>query len=438
MGILSDPSLIAAAEFDFPSGTVRWSKPGFGSDSGGMYEERIISSGSVPLSRGDERYALETPEITLIIDDSDKSFSNRLGAQEPILNANARLYVASKNYSFSSWHQAFIGRLSFWQRSARTQVSLTVKPPDFELDAAFPVLTIDADWPDADPAVRGARIPILYGRHDSAGATNKGAVPCLYVKSDANPFRYAPTFGWAKVIRRVYKDNVRLATSAYTISHPVLNGRQWTTVDFSTSQGSSTISVDADGIESIGDGTGALLSKPGEVMKHVLSNFTYAHASRLWLPTTTRINAASFDGVDSFLAKRANGASYRAARHIQGETTARTLLNDWCLSNVVYAWWDAGLLYVGADDPHTSAIYIDDPWMQYPEDELGPDGPDGLPDSFRDGADEADRSNRVMVTVGPLAGGGDDILALEVFDPLGKVEATDDIAMSWGPAVLQS
>jgi hypothetical protein len=439
VSILSDPHLIAVAKVSFPSGTVGWSEPGFGSESGGLYEERILSVGEIQFSRGDARYALETPSVSLVIDDADKSFSNRLGSQEPILNSTVSIYVASKNYAFASWYPAFVGRLASWAKSTRMQYTLTLQPPDLALDAALPRATVDVDWTDADPAVRGALTPLLYGRADSAGATNKGAVPCLYVKSDANPFSYLVQHGWGSNVPRVYQDGARQTVGTYSVTHPMKNGRRYTAVEWTTTRGTSTIAVDAVGCETVGDGTGLAITTPGAVMKHFLTNYVFGNAIDKWLPTSSMIDGASFDAVDTFLAKRANGCSYRTTKYISEQTTARTLLNEWCLSNGVYVMWTGdGKLKATVDDPHTSNLYIDSPWLQHPADELGQEDESGQPDSFRDESNDVDRINRVMVTVGPLPAGGDNIAALEVYDPLGKVEATDDISMTFGPGVLQS
>src|SRR4029079_11088134 len=127
--------------------------------------------------------------------------------------------------------------------------TLNFRANDRPLTAQVPRTTITTyDWPDAPKDSLGQYVPIVYGRHDSSGETNTGALPTIYV--DNSGFRYLVSIGHMTSVQRVYKDGT-LVNAGCSITNPVVGGRQWTLIDFTTDQGTSTITCDGLGYGSV-------------------------------------------------------------------------------------------------------------------------------------------------------------------------------------------
>jgi hypothetical protein len=151
---------------------------------------------------------------------------------------------------------------------------------------------------------------------------------------DSTDYRYLVCVGYAKAIDAVYKDGVLVATSAYSVVRSIVNGRLYTLIDFTSTQGSSDITCDAQGYETVGDGTGSLIEDPPDMLKHLLDNFVYAdYTSGTWLSGDAPVDTSSF--ATTFF----SGRGYKASAYIAEKRKAIDIITDFLTSFEAKAYW---------------------------------------------------------------------------------------------------
>lgn len=167
-------------------------------------------------------------------------------------------------------------------------------------------------------------------------------------------------------------------TAGYQILTPVVNGKQWTILEFNvTSEADEfnerTVAVDVEGIEDVGDGTGFLITNPAQMLKHFFVNWVAnEYGSGDWLADTTApVDATTFEEtrlLENLLGQEASriiGGNSRATR-------GRAEINGFCEDMNLRAFWNEdGNLSLLANMPFTLDIYIDDPWFQQGLHDLG-------------------------------------------------------------------
>lgn len=423
----ANPSVFVLLEIDFPSGTKRYSKYGVSSATLGPYESRVVSFGRLGRSASSRDNTLQIPQAQAVLADEDYQFAKILGRGERIQNSAVRIKLASANVSTSNWYTAFTGRLLSWTNPAQCQWTLTFRAKDLPLTAQRPTTTITKyDWPDAPTDSLNSYVPIVYGRHDSSGETNTGALPTIYV--DNVGFRYVVSIGYMTSVDRVYKDGTR-QTTGFSITNPLVGGRRWTVIDFTSDQGTSSITCDGLGYGTAGDGTDTnttFMADPSDQLKHFLVNFIFnEYQSGAWFADSTApIDTTSFAAVKTFWATRAAGGPYVGGRYIAEQTTGMAELNNWCKSYEIRCYYTpSGNVAIKADDPNSPTAYISDPWIRYPQDELE--------NSFRQTYDE-EPLNLVTSQYSNQATGSY-FFSQIVSDPLSSIDASETISMIWGP-----
>lgn len=347
--------------FSFTVGgtTYRYSDAGRKS-ADGLYEPKVMSWGGA-ISRGVnlKDNTLELQNVQILLSDTDQTLTALLcGALgHSVRGAAAALVVASPNVAEADWFTLYSGRIDTFGQPSPLMWGFQLSPQDLPLRReSIPKPKISAaDFPSSAIAVRDLPTPLLYGVVSSANGANDGAIPCHYV--DSGGFRYLVCAGWAKAVDTVYKDGVPVAASAYTVTHPTINGRVYTLIDFTATQGTSTITCDAQGYESVGDGTGTLITDPATVAKHLLVNWIYGdYKAGPWLSDATApVDAASF--ATTFFSDR----GYQASVYIStSKRRGLNVVNDILLSFEAKACWTtAGRIALKVED-FTSWAYVDD------------------------------------------------------------------------------
>jgi len=280
----------------------------------------------------------------------------------------------------------------------------------------------------------GSYTPLIYGKHDDYADQSAGAIPCLFV--DSALFQYLVSIGWVNVLR-VYVDGV-IQSSGFSITHPTVNGRYYTMVDFTGTQSGKTITADVEGYDTVGDGTGKMICDPIGVLQHIITNFILNdYQSGLWSATdTTVLDSVSMAATQLALHNRANGAGYACARYLSNQLTGMQAVNEFCASfNLVPYWTNTGKLAIKLDDPNVvyPYTYIDDPSLKW--EELN------NPQLSYSGSKQA---NRVIATFENIAAGGQgtstsntvpkEYHQVEVSDPLSASLADDHVSLTWGPS----
>lgn len=352
--------------------TYRWGaigEPGRIHSGTGLYEPRVISWGG-SISRGvslTETGLDLANDVEVLLDDTDRALTTILegASRHSVRGATAVIYLASRNVSSGDWLTLYSGRVETYGQPSPLVWSVRLSPQDLPLrrESIPKVKILVSDWPTASLAVRDSPVPILYGRVSSSNGSNDGALTCFLV--DSSGFRYLVCAGRAKAIDAVYKDGVIVSASNYTVTYPVVNGRTYTLIDFTSTQGSSAITCDAQGYDSVGDGTGTLLTDPAVVAKHLLVNWIYGDwMTGAWLSDSTApVDTTSFG--TTFFSDR----GYQASVYISTKRRGVDVLNDLLKSFEAKACWTPdGKIALKVED-FTAWSYATDLVLR--EDELG-------------------------------------------------------------------
>lgn len=443
-----NPSVFTTLEIDWPDGTARYAKAGVNSTLLGPYSSTVISFGKLNQRLAPLQNSLSAVTADVSVFDKGFAFANRLGKGLSVQNSAARTYLNSPNAAAP--FQLFGGiLLPSWEMTRPQTWNWHLQTPDVKLDAVFPRYQINKfDFPNIDKGALGTHrsnrktlatatlgnyTPIVYGKHDDYGDQSQGAIPCPLV--DTVGFRNLVSIGKVRVLR-VYSDGVLVSSAAYAITYPIINGRQYTLVDFTATHNTNTITADVEGYDTVGDLSGQMIADPMGVIQHIVTNFVLNDYARgLWLPTdSTFIDTAACAATKALLANRAGGAAYAAARYISNQCSGAQTVNDLCASdNLVPYWTDAGKLAIKLDNPQAiyPNTYIDDPFVRYEQ---------GNNLTFGQAGKQA---NRVIVTFENIASGGagtdnsntvpKEYYQIEVMDPRSTSILDEHLSMPWGP-----
>jgi hypothetical protein len=307
---------------------------------GGLYQGRVVSWGG-SIRRSVDPYE---PQLALqqgpspVIDDTSGALRSLLYGplKHKVRKAPAIVTLASPNVDPGDWYAwTYLIEAVPQPSQLLWAFQLGLDALALKRDAAVPKGVINAsDWPSSSVEVRGLPLPILYGRVSSANVANNGAIPCYLV--DAAGFRYLVCAGRALSVDTVYKDGTPVAAANYAITYPEVNGRTVTLIDFTATQGSSSITCDATGYDSVGDGTGSLIDDPAAGIAHLFTNFVYGDwKSGAWLSATD----TPFDDT-SWAATFFSDRGYKLSAYVGGaKRRGLDLMNDLLKSFEARACW---------------------------------------------------------------------------------------------------
>jgi hypothetical protein len=341
--------------------TYRFSDVGAMYAGTGNYAAKVLSWGGGP-ARGVtlRNSSLELTNFEVMLDDTDQSLTTLLegASRNSVRGAAATVMLASKNVASANWFTLYTGRVDTYGQSSKLTWTFQLSPNDLPLQReSLPKAKINvSDWPASKVDVRDDPVPILYGRISSSNGANDGAITCPYV--DTGGFRYLVCAGWAKAVDTVYKDGTPVVASAYAITHPVMNGRTYTLIDFTSDQGATAvITCDAQGYETVGDGSGTLITDPPTILKHLLVNWIYGdYKTGPWLSDSTApVDTTSFG--TTFFSDR----GYQSSVYISGaKKKGLEVVNDFLKSFEAKAYWTtAGKIALAVED-FTSWGYVTD------------------------------------------------------------------------------
>lgn len=362
-----------------PTGTKRYAfGPGVGLLGVGQYDARVTDASDLSRALPDRGGSLADAEYTITLADPDGALAAIIeGSQGRSIRGSAVTeQLGSPKVASFWWMTTFLGVIDRYSLVDRRSVQFTIRPNDLILRSpGFPRMAIEpSDWTGLPTSSASQYGPIIYGKHD-AGASGTGQVPLIPLDSTGTKFLL--TWGWAKSVDRVYSNKVlKILTTDYTISHPTTNsGRLCTVVTFVSAQGSNTITSDVQGLEDIGDGSGALIELTALQMKHVFVNFMVGDwMSGAWLADSTAPIAAS-----AFVAHSQAYPNAKGSRRIWKSQKVRPLdeIANWQKSwEALIFWSNRGQLSVVPWPFHRLNIYMDETHLRY-------DKPNGKPPTFR-------------------------------------------------------
>jgi hypothetical protein len=197
----------------------------------------------------------------------------------------------------------------------------------------------------------------------------KGLALCTYVDTAGPPYRYVvPCGGWAYEGEDIFVGGTRTTTNI-AFNWITRNGRRYTVIDSTTDRGTSTITCNFKGPETVGDREGTWIPHPVDILKHLLANWIFARSEMgIWTADLTDlpIDEASFDAAKASLANRAGGCPYVVGRWITEERQALSYVNEICESIGVAPYWTPeGKLALYYHDPHESTkLYAPDAMLR--------------------------------------------------------------------------
>lgn len=415
------PEIYCVLEVSFPDVTRRYAETGVASVSQGLYKGRVLRWDTLPLGVEPRTCGLETVDFSVDIEDTDRDFSNLvIGLSGHLVRGSAfTLKLASPNVAQASWFTLFAGVLYDFEQPSANVWTLRFRPNDIALERPYPKVGAIGltDWPNSSRDARG-RIPSLtYGKVTSNG--NKGAIDCPLV--DIAGCRYMVCVGYAKAVDAVFKDGAPV-TSGYSITHPVVNGRTYTLIVFTSSQGESVITADIQGYETVGDGSGTLIENQAEQLQHFLINWVWGdYKTGSWLSVGSYpIDTTYFSLAATFLSDRGHKGS-RVLGGGAGQVQGLSTLEEWCSSLQCQPFWmNSGKLAIRFENPMatpypTTTIAYERDWIAF--------GPLSY--------NAQDLMDRLNVNYLYDNVGGQYTQALEVRDPNLSHEMPDHLDMPW-------
>lgn len=332
-------NLFACLSIDAPDGNeYRFASEGAASAARGQFQGRVLVWDEVSETWDLQGYQLAAVGLQIEIADHDKMWSKlHASYQNTLPGSVATVRLLSRAVPDADSFVAFCGILRSYTmlESGAWQLSLEVDDYALRNNTVPQDRIIEPDFPDAHESALNEVAPIFFGEHDSAGLTDEGMVPTLYV--DTTGFRYAVSMGYLASVPVVYKDGVEVS-SGYEITHPVINGTQWTLIDFTADQGDdASITCDLQGLTEEPDGTGDLIENPVTQMQRFLTWYVFNKYGSGAYPTTTRIDATSWAAVAAIMENRVPGGSLRIG--MNGAEKPADILNAWAAEFGLYPYW---------------------------------------------------------------------------------------------------
>lgn len=419
----------------FPDGDHRYSDVAVCSASLGYFEPRIKRWGTIPKSLGDARNALIVPEWRVEILDHDKDWSRRAASYE-IKGSPATLLYASPWVAPASWLTRFSGILSNWDFADQPVISARFQPNQLGLNSAFPTLRLTTqDFSGLPKESENHYVPLCYGRHDSFGLGDvDGQIKPIYVgeyTGAATGSRYVICFGRIKRILHAYSNGARLQETTWDADPTFVtaSGRTYSVINFETDRSAQEITLDVEGYEDVGDGSGTLIADPCDQLEHLLINFVFGRwESGAWLTSSPYVG--SFSTARTFLGGRLP-AGYRGGRYLNGGESnfvGADVVNEFCESMGVHAYWSsAGQIVLTADLTTDPGYPIGTQWFRRPFDEFG---------ELRPSVSATDTVNRLVIEGGLSDALGGYQERLEVLSQETSTAATDTLSAPWAPGYV--
>jgi hypothetical protein len=401
----------------------------------GKIQGRVINWGNVRRQRSDDNGGLIFGNTFVELRDEDRAFA-RLVASAQARTLRGTRWVSqliSDRVDPSDWFTFYDGYLENKEMVSPYTWKLGLHPNDQPLRGVFPKTSIpQADFPNAgDKTVYGQFPNIIYGVHDSRASSDAGMIPCPYV--DRLGFRYLVSIGWTTV-DRVYKDGAQVSASNYAITHPTINGRLYTLIDFTSDQtAAAEITADVTGYTANADGTGGVL-KGVDALKHLLVNWVWGDSTGVaWLSDSTApVDTTYFTASQTFLTDM---GWEKVSRRYGGEsqTTGLAAIAEFCSKPSLKAFFTAeGLLAIRPVDHRLTTLWhTGTQWIRHDKHELGERGGAG---NLQLPYDRSSIATRITAQSIYNSARGQFMSALEVRDLTIEEDAATDLPLPYSHA----
>lgn len=439
--IIREGSLVAPVlTVNWPDETRRYSYAPFVGPSDlaapKTIRDSVRSIGEVSESASDQDFQLTTTSFRATLSDDDGNIASRLARGYEFVGITATLDLAIQGLLAADWPRVWTGIVGDApaQRPNERAFDVAFRNNDLPLKSFFPRSPLQRyDWPFIHADALNKWAPRIYGLHDSRTLTNDGAVPLLYVKTNANPFRYLICEGWLRAVWQVYKDGVPFTN--YTLVRGIVNGRAYTWIEVTTSQGSAVFTADVEGYAVNADGTGDLIANQAAQLKHLLVNWGYnepelipSGGSPAWRSDSDApVNTTAFTACAAFLDSLVYSGDAGGFRYgDEAQTTGLQAINEFCRTALVSVQFDhQGLLTPVYEDLRLAPSSGHDQVLDYPTPEVGR--------SFHPTTRRDELFTLAVARYGHLEARGGKELQIECEVPGARFEATETLELPWGP-----
>lgn len=284
-------------EMEFPSGTKYYS------DAGARFVERFYKGkiqgiGSLRRAMQQNLGLFETSSIECRLADEDQELIN-LVASTKVKDVLARFKIGTREIELGSYETIFEGKIDdFGAENYAFRILVRDKLwsiPEYPNTGKINT----TDFPYAYPPTLGMPLPVCYGSHsfnstddpaypNTSDAKLRGAFPTLYVDVRSTERTFLIASHAVKAINEVYAykpsagSQLLTLTTDYT-AYPAgtLAGETMAYIKLTTtgfnklidSNALGILTVNVDGKEDVGDGSGTLLENPVDVMQDFLANY---------------------------------------------------------------------------------------------------------------------------------------------------------------------
>jgi hypothetical protein len=278
-----------------------------------FYEGRLLQAGSVRRALQQNLGLFEIASIEIFLSNTDQYFS-ALITNTKVKGVVARVRLGTKALPLSLYETVFegtvddFGTTNFGFRLLIRDKLWTMPPKPL---SGYVTATV---FPFALPADAGKPLPICYGSHsdtDTTDAKNRGAWPTLFVDNRTGSRRFLIAAHAVKAINEVYawtpgRGSLLMTITTHYTAHPagIIDGVRYAYIEITATGWSNyvtdsagnlgIVTVNVDGKETSGDGTGDLIENPIAILRDVLANY-------LGAPT---LNGASFDMAEVIATER--------------------------------------------------------------------------------------------------------------------------------------
>src|SRR5512139_861276 len=310
--------LLPVLDLALPQGNLYLSAAAFD-----RYEARIVPAGISSLKRAvslDMTTVGESRLDVTVANGSDRRMELLLEGAYDCRRSAAVLKRASPDLAEADWLTRYTGILDSWDwhTSAPDTVTLHFRQDDHPLrNTDIPSIPIlESEWGEGSyvmpDGVAGIYAPYLYGSHNSAGITGYGFIPLICVGQTGATGRYLVSLGQVKTKTGTWKTTDRTTISG-TLEVVIRGGKQFSTVKF-TSGITAGLGIwgDFDGYETVGDGTGTLITNPIRQLRHFLTLIYSDWRSGTWPALTTApVDSASWEACADWCDRfKIEGAAY--------------------------------------------------------------------------------------------------------------------------------
>jgi hypothetical protein len=292
---------IFLVEFNFPSGTV-YCASGHIRFPDIYYAGKVLSIGTLRRAMTQNLGLVENATVEIQVSDTTQTFITK-ATTDQVKGATVRIHLGTSGLALADFRLMCEGDIDSFSISNdifRCSVKDRLWTMPSKPDTGY---INETDFPNAPKASRGKPLPLCYGTHSETEGVaevpadgqsdfkNRGAWPTIQIDNTSDSLKWLVARHAVKSIDQVYaytpgNGSVLLTAGDYTaVLAGTINGETMAWIQFTDAQllasgkvmdsagNLGVITVNCTGREDVGDGSGALLNDPVDVLKDLFANY---------------------------------------------------------------------------------------------------------------------------------------------------------------------